>query len=457
MLGPDAATSLYRYDNLGRLRMTVDPTGRRNYLMYDSVGRKVADIDADGSAIEYRYDGSDNLTSTTRYANKLSSGQIASLVDANGNPTSATFASLRPSAHADDQWTFQVYDAAQRLVQTIDGTGATSVFAYDGASRLTSTKSFANKLDTTTMASLKAEAANPNNWANPNNGTLWAYYNLSQAAASPIDGANAYQFTVQASSLGSGRRQCRWGSAVGDTISVTLSMKASGSTTSNAFGLLSTVTAWGDYANPDARGTLVSGPGTVTQSGSYFDIQGLSTTEATRFTITRTFLAAETAYPYLFVGTYAGAAGLATILAAPVMARVAPRAILPTADAANDRTTRNFYDNDGRVTATLDALGGLTQFSTTRPDARSASSARRRRRIRAIGRRGRSPSSSPASAPARPTAASTMSTTRAASCASPSMPPRARSKGSMTRRAASSAPSNMPARSHRPRATRSLM
>jgi len=107
VLGPELATSLYRYDALGRLRMTVDPTGRRNHMMYDSVGRKVADIDADGSAIEYRYDGSDNLTSTTRYVNKLSSGQIASLIDANGNPTTATFASLRPTAHADDQWSFQ--------------------------------------------------------------------------------------------------------------------------------------------------------------------------------------------------------------------------------------------------------------------------------------------------------------------------------------------------------------
>jgi YD repeat-containing protein len=365
VLGPDAATSLYRYDNLGRLRMTVDPTGRRNYLMYDSVGRKAADIDADGSVIEYRYDGSDNLTSTTRYVNRLSSGQIASLLDANGNPTSAAFASLRPSAHADDQWTFQVYDAAQRLIQTIDGTGATSVFTYDGASRLTSTKSYANKLSGSTLTTLKAEATNPNNWANPNDGTLWAYYNLTQAAASPIDGANAYQFTVQASSW-----EAMVGNvlvtAAGDTVSVTLSMKAVGSTTTNSFGLYGAATGWGDYSNPDARGTFVSGPGTFTQSGSYFYIQGLSTTEATRFTITRTLSVADTIQPYLYVrtgDTFASAAGASTILAAPVMSRLrATPYFLPTADAANDRTTRNFYDADGRAIASLDGAGGLTQF-----------------------------------------------------------------------------------------------
>src|SRR5437868_5494814 len=83
-LAPDTQTSLYKYDNLGRLRMTVDPTGRRQYLMYDSVGRKIADIDADGSVIEYRYDANDNLTSTTRYATRLNSTQLASLVDSYG-------------------------------------------------------------------------------------------------------------------------------------------------------------------------------------------------------------------------------------------------------------------------------------------------------------------------------------------------------------------------------------
>ena len=77
-------------------RTTIDPTGRRNHMMYDSVGRKIADIDADGSVTEYRYDGSDNLTSTTRYANRLTSGQLAAMIDGNGNPTSAGFASHPP-------------------------------------------------------------------------------------------------------------------------------------------------------------------------------------------------------------------------------------------------------------------------------------------------------------------------------------------------------------------------
>ena len=56
-------------------------------------------------------------------------------------------------------------------------------------------------------------------------------------------------------------------------------------------------------------------------------------------------------------------AGNSTIVAAPVFARArTATAVLPAADAAKDRITRNFHDKDGRVIATLDGAGGLIQF-----------------------------------------------------------------------------------------------
>ena len=93
LLGPDTATSQYRYDSLGRLRMTIDPTGRRSHFLYDSAGQKIADVDSDGSLTEYRYDGSGNLTSITRYADKLDAGDLAALADFDSGgsaPTSGT-------------------------------------------------------------------------------------------------------------------------------------------------------------------------------------------------------------------------------------------------------------------------------------------------------------------------------------------------------------------------------
>ena len=43
-------------------------------------------------------------------------------------------------------------------MQTIDGTGATTVYAYDGASRLLSTTSYATRISSTNLAALKARA-----------------------------------------------------------------------------------------------------------------------------------------------------------------------------------------------------------------------------------------------------------------------------------------------------------
>jgi len=362
VLGPDTATSLYRYDNLGRLRMTVDPTGRRNYMMYDSVGRKVADIDSDGSVLEYRYDGNDNLTSTTRYANKLSGGQLASLVDSNGNPTSATLASLRPAAHADDQWTFQVYDLAQRLVQTIDGTGATSVFAYDGASRLTATTQYANRLDSATLTSLKAVANNQNRWNLDANGAPLYRYNLSVAGAGTIDGANANQLTVGAATDWQAFYSDGISVSPGQTVSATITVEAVGSLTTDYLGLYGGTGGWG--ADSDSYATIVSGPGQLTyQYGGLFFISGLSTTEATRFTVTRTYHLSEWASPYFYLGNGSVVQGWSTIISAPVYASAPSSPILPTADAANDRVSRSFYDNDGRLIAAMDAAGGLTQFT----------------------------------------------------------------------------------------------
>jgi len=150
------ASTAYKYDSLGRLRIAVDPTGLKTYYLYDNIGRKVADILADGTITEYGYNANDRLIFTEVHANKLTSGQLASLVDANGNPsTSVTLASVRPSSNAADRWTWSVYDNAQRLIETIDAAGAATVYTYDGASRLVSTIAYANLIGASTVSGFK--------------------------------------------------------------------------------------------------------------------------------------------------------------------------------------------------------------------------------------------------------------------------------------------------------------
>ena len=152
--GQGTSTTSFVYDSQGRLRVSIDPTGLKTQYLYDRVGRKVADIAADGSLVEYVYNSDDRLVRTIRYKSALTSGQIASLTDSAGKPTTVELASVRPVADAAvDQWEWRIYDAAGRLVETIDARGAVTEFSYDGASRLVSTYGYANLL---TIATLKS-------------------------------------------------------------------------------------------------------------------------------------------------------------------------------------------------------------------------------------------------------------------------------------------------------------
>ena len=324
----DTAVTENKYDSLGRLRMVTDATLRTVYMLYDNAGRMVADIGPDGSLTEYRYDAANNVTSTTHYLNKLTSPQLASLIDGSGNPADVELASIRPSASAGDQWSFSIYDDANRMVQTIDGTGATSVFTYDGASQLVSTKRYANTLSSTTIADLKAEAQNPNFWVNPNNGALWMAYNLSVTpTGTQIDGSDAFKFSV----ITGGEWEYFIGNAaptvVGDTISLTLSIMGVGSVNSALFGLYGDTSGWGSPITP-TTGVITSGPGTLTQtyglSGyALWSLSDLSDTEATRFTITRKMETDDPAWTYFYLKGGLGTAltGDSMIAAAPVFTR----------------------------------------------------------------------------------------------------------------------------------------
>lgn len=151
-----ATGTQYRYDSMGRVRLQIDPTGVRTHHLYDRVGRKVADIDADGSLVEYKYDLANRLIATVRYATKVSSTNLASLTDAAGNPTGVELSTIRPSAVAADAWTWTVYDDAGRVLQTIEGEGSTTVYAYDGASRLIATTQYATRLTGTQLTTFKS-------------------------------------------------------------------------------------------------------------------------------------------------------------------------------------------------------------------------------------------------------------------------------------------------------------
>ena len=78
------ATTLFKYDASNRLVMTEDPTGVRAWMLYDEAGRKVADIDGNGTLAEYVYNNNDLVTHTIVYSTAV---DVAQLVGSDGEPT----------------------------------------------------------------------------------------------------------------------------------------------------------------------------------------------------------------------------------------------------------------------------------------------------------------------------------------------------------------------------------
>lgn len=144
----------YFHDAADRLRMTIDPAGSRHWMIYDAAGRKVADVDGNGTLTEYGYDRNDLLTLQVTYATAVSTSALA---DGAGLPVlTATLAAIRPASAAGDMRQWRAYDAALRLHKQArsvgDGsTAAVTLHRYDGASRLVEVVAHANVVATSAV------------------------------------------------------------------------------------------------------------------------------------------------------------------------------------------------------------------------------------------------------------------------------------------------------------------
>ncbi|NVE01865.1 DUF4214 domain-containing protein, partial [Massilia sp. BJB1822] len=132
--------TLYGYDDSGRPLWTEGPTGARSYTFYDGFNRKAADIDADGTYTEYVYNNEGQLAQLIRHAQPVN---VAAL--AGSNPISSlTVQSLPRGAKPGDEVEYRGYDAAGRLVKSIDAGGYLTETRYDGQSRVTATIRYAS-------------------------------------------------------------------------------------------------------------------------------------------------------------------------------------------------------------------------------------------------------------------------------------------------------------------------
>ncbi|MGH6613388.1 LysM peptidoglycan-binding domain-containing protein [Sphingomonas sp.] len=364
------STTSYKYDALGRLRMVTDPTGQRDFFFYDADGRKIAAVDSDGSVTEFRYNAAGRVTTTIAYATKLAPqllvpGQPGSLIDSSGNPASLTFASIRPATDtANDRWGWNYYDTSQQLIRTIDATGAVTVFEYDGASQLVTTAELATRMTVGELTALKTGAPPTNIFPNPNAASQWGTANGATINLDGlIGGANAYRLKASSSGLAFVPATTSVPVRAGDTLTFTLDLLAGSSTSITAsIGLRGSTSDWGAAVNSTA--VVISGTATITQTVGGLFISGLDPNAVTRISITRTFLRTETASAIVYVGS--GASGSAPnnsiLFGNPVLIRpTGTPPALPALDAVNDRASRLFYDNAGRLIGSLDAEGYVSK------------------------------------------------------------------------------------------------
>ena len=141
-------TTNYTYNSDGLVWKISDAAGLVSYVIYDTAGRKVADIDATGALTEYRYNLDNQVTRTIRYSALLASSTLSAIT------ATTALSTIRPTANATDRSTWNIYDNAGRLSETSDALGDVTHYDYDGASRLVQTIQRATQLTSSQLTAL---------------------------------------------------------------------------------------------------------------------------------------------------------------------------------------------------------------------------------------------------------------------------------------------------------------
>ncbi|WP_194793011.1 LysM peptidoglycan-binding domain-containing protein [Caenimonas koreensis] len=110
-------------------------TDQSTWRAYDAAGRLSKTVSAEGSVVEYFYDGASLLLSTREYATRLTATQMAAL----GNKPLPSAIAPTPDT-ASDRVTRNFYDADNLLIGTLDAAGYVTQMTYDAAGQLVQTK-----------------------------------------------------------------------------------------------------------------------------------------------------------------------------------------------------------------------------------------------------------------------------------------------------------------------------
>lgn len=149
--GTTLGITRYTYNAANQLVCTEDATGVKQRVVYDSLGRKLAEIDGDGTTVEYTYDLAGRVARKYTYANRLSyfataPNEITESGYYYGGYRPTTTPPVWTNAGHWDRAEWYAYDALGRLWKTVDAEGAVVEYSYDGSSRLVMERRYANQV-----------------------------------------------------------------------------------------------------------------------------------------------------------------------------------------------------------------------------------------------------------------------------------------------------------------------
>ncbi|KPF77596.1 RHS repeat protein [Novosphingobium sp. AAP93] len=407
-------TTRYVYDAEWHLRYTIGALGEVKEFQYTAAGQLATEV----GYPEHTYDltglaGTDAPTEAQMNAwrNALtdrSSTEISAYTyDQRGNLLTsidygaASTAGAASTGNGTTQYTY-VYDQEGRLISKVAGDPAAPVpqaaatYVYDGLGRAISstgadggvtTVSFQDKSSTTVVklasglvqtsvynlaGELVAQVDSQGN-LEPDLANASQYWlsNVTRTAATAIAGNPAYLYTTTASGTSGSTGGVLQAVDPNEMFVFEITLKAGGGTTGNTnarLGIYGATSAWG--ANADSTATIVSGPGTLTQSsGSLFDITNLSATTETRVRIVRRFAVADTARPQLYAGNSGtGAVAGDTIIASAPSVELSPGHLydklgrLRVVFDHSGNASYALYDGASRKTGAIAADGSLVEY-----------------------------------------------------------------------------------------------
>jgi YD repeat-containing protein len=329
---------------MAAIRPAANANDQWTWMVYDAEDRLLQTIDGSGAVVTNAYDASGQLVSTTETSRRLTAAQVQAL---KSNPPTAP---VQPSSGSLDRITRIFYDAAGLVVGRMDGDGYLTTMAYDAAGQKVAETSYFNPTRTADRTDGTLETLLAGFYRSSNDRTTnWVYdaQGLLRFVVDPLNHVVEYSYFPESRVIMPGDD-----SGPGDS--------------GTAFGRVTTsyagaIAAQQRYTMASVRSALdaldLNGAGANRKSYEVEDRNG-------RVAFAIATDGAVTHFDYDIMGQVVATTRFATKRPTAAMPNVDDMESWASANAvpAQDRITRNSYDETGRLIETIDPEGYRTRY-----------------------------------------------------------------------------------------------